>query len=128
MKLRRALKIIKVQTFHVFVYSDAETCAVSDDSEQFDVIRDVYGQIPMNLKYADCHVDSIIPTGSNECNLRVIKNWKRKKKKSRINDLELQLEEVRRILETNNMTKTNEKAETVPEPDQEIFISHSHSR
>lgn len=127
MKLRRALKIIKVQTFHVFVYSDAETCAVSDDPEQFDVIRDVYGQIPMNLKYADCHVDSVIPTGSNECNLRVIKNWKRKKKKSRISDLELQLEEIRRLLVFSN-EKNVSQAEEVSRPEQDIYVTRSHGR
>lgn len=126
MKLRRALKIIKVQTFHVFVYSDAETCAVSDGAEQFDIIRDVYGQIPMNLKYADCHVDSIIPTGSNECNLRVIKNWKRKKKKSRISDLELQLEEVRKLLEFSNENVS--KIEEVSMPEQDIYVTRGHGR
>ena len=126
MKLRRALKIIKVQTFHVFVYSDAETCTVSDGAEQFDVIRDVYGQIPMNLKYADCHVDSIIPTGSNECNLRVIKNWKRKKKKSRISDLELQLEEVRKLLEFSNENVS--KIEEVSVPEQDIYVTRGHGR
>ena len=126
MKLRRALKIIKVQTFHVFVYSDAETCAVSDGAEQFDIIRDVYGQIPMNLKYADCHVDSVIPTGSNECNLRVIKNWKRKKKKSRISDLELQLEEVRKLLEFSNENVS--KIEEVSMPEQDIYVTRGHGR
>lgn len=126
MKLRRALKIIKVQTFHVFVYSDSETCAVSDGAEQFDIIRDVYGQIPINLKYADCHVDSIIPTGSNECNLRVIKNWKRKKKKSRISDLELQLEEVRKLLEFSNENVS--KIEEVSMPEQDIYVTRGHGR
>ncbi|MBQ9590816.1 MAG: hypothetical protein IJR29_11625 [Butyrivibrio sp.] len=128
MNLRRALKTIRVQTFHVFVYPDTETCAVSDDAEQFDVSLDVYGRVPINLKYADCHVDSIEPLADDSCNLTVVKNWKKKKKKSRINDLELQLEEVRRLLETNTMIRTDAKSETVPEPDQEIFISRSHSR